>query len=169
MTASGPIKKDTIFVFGSREAFRSHTGSAPSTFVPTLRVCAGCSVHFHRDGFHEDALETGSFDLDAVRRRHKVLNYVLPLPFGQGQRFANFNGIAGKLVSGWEINGITSFQHGGYIAIMESSASVLAKNFGAGTTRSNYVPGAAGCNANRVIQGSAVSRLNKWFNTNCFA
>jgi hypothetical protein len=94
-----------------------------------------------------------------------VLNYVLPLPFGQGKEFAHFSGIGGVLVSGWAINGITSFQHGGYIGVTSSVTSKLASNFGAGTTRANYVPGCI-----KAIGGPAVAKVTskQWFNTSCF-
>ncbi|MCS6952252.1 MAG: TonB-dependent receptor, partial [Bryobacteraceae bacterium] len=46
--------------------------------------------------------------------RHRlVISYVLDLPFGKGQRFASgVTGAADKLISGWGINGVTTFQTG---------------------------------------------------------
>jgi len=37
------------------------------------------------------------------------------------------------------------------------------RSFGGGVLRPNVVPG-----CNKTIGGSAISRLNKWFNTSCF-
>ncbi len=91
-----------------------------------------------------------------------VVSYVMPLPFGQGQRWAHFNGVAGRLVSGWAANGISSFQTGFPLALMESTKNNWT-SFGAGTIRPNYT---AGCN--KIYTGSAYSRLGSWFNTSCF-
>ena len=67
-------------------------------------------------------------------------------------------GVTGKLVSGWRVNGITTFQ-GGFPLPLTAQATTLASTFGAGTTRPNVI---AGCN--KIIGGSAQSRLSEWFN-----
>jgi hypothetical protein len=42
-----------------------------------------------------------------------VISYVLDLPFGHGRRYAaGFSGVADKVVSGWGIDGVTTFQRG---------------------------------------------------------
>ena len=42
-----------------------------------------------------------------------VISYVLDLPFGQGKKYlSGVSGVAGKVVSGWGIDGITTFQRG---------------------------------------------------------
>ena len=42
-----------------------------------------------------------------------VISYVLDLPFGRGKRFlSDVHGIAGAAVSGWGLDGITTFQRG---------------------------------------------------------
>ncbi len=50
-----------------------------------------------------------SFDM-----RHRFsLSYILQLPFGRGQAYlGDLKGLAGHLVSGWEITGITTLQSG---------------------------------------------------------
>ena len=50
-----------------------------------------------------------SFDM-----RHRFsLSYIIQLPFGQGQAYlSTITGIVGRLVSGWEITGITTLQSG---------------------------------------------------------
>ena len=93
-----------------------------------------------------------------------VVSYVLDLPFGNGQKWlGHLHGPANGLISGWQVNGITTFQ-GGFPLPLTAQASVLETTFGAGTTRPNVV---AGCD--KFTQGSAVSRLNDWFNTACFS
>ena len=110
-------------------------------------------------------LRATEYSLSSFDVRHRaVISYVLDLPFGEGKRFARLNGVAGKLVSGWAVNGITNFQSGFPLSINQaSSGNVLTSSFGAGTLRPNYV---AGCSS--VISGSAKNRLNEWFNTSCY-
>lgn len=92
-----------------------------------------------------------------------VLNYSLLLPVGKGQRWlANANGALDRVVDGWRLSSITSFQTG-YPLALTAQANDLSNKFGSGTIRPNRVPG---CQAK--MNGSAVSRLNKWFNTACF-
>jgi hypothetical protein len=110
-----------------------------------------------------------SFDVP----NHLVLSYVLELPFGKGKRWlSGVHGVTDKLVSGWGMNGITTFQSGFPLALTDVSLNVLENDFaqgnagpgtGAGVTRPNYV---GGCNP--VINGSATSRLSQWFNTSCY-
>jgi hypothetical protein len=105
-----------------------------------------------------------------------AINVNYPLPIGHGQRFLNFSGPLNRVVSGWALNDITSFQHGGYLGVTMNTNNQLQQHFGAGTTRANYVPGGytvingaqVSCNSNKTVSGSAVSRLSQWFNTGCF-
>ena len=96
---------------------------------------------------------------------HRVtVSYVQDLPIGQGQKwFGNAKGLTGKLISGWRLNGITTFQSGFPLPLI-AQATTLQTTFGAGTTRPNV---AAGCN--KTIDGSAQSRLSEWFNVTCFS
>jgi hypothetical protein len=103
-----------------------------------------------------------------------VVSYVVDAPFGKGHKFLpNVQGIVDKLVSGWGLNGITTYQTGFPLALIDASPNLLETDFaignggpgppGAGVSRPNYV---AGCN--KVIGGPAQSRLTQWFNTACF-
>ena len=95
-----------------------------------------------------------------------VISYVLNLPFGKGQKFGNsLNGPANALVSGWAVNGITTFQSGFPVFLATASPNLITSSFGAGLLRPNVVPG-----CNKVIGGSGLSRVNAggWFNTSCF-
>jgi hypothetical protein len=92
-----------------------------------------------------------------------VFSYVYDLPFGNGKRFGqNMPKAADKLVSGWAINGTSTFQSG-FPILMTAQPTTLSTSFGGGTPRPNVV---GGCNTS--ISGSAQSRLNEWFNTSCF-
>ena len=55
--------------------------------------------------------EFGNADFDL--RHAAVINFIYDLPFGQGRPWAsNVRGFAGKLISGWQTNGILRFQTG---------------------------------------------------------
>jgi hypothetical protein len=73
----------------------------------------------------------------------------------------NVNGIADKVVSGWGINGISTFQRGFPLGF--STAENLTNSYGGGS-RPNVVSG-----VNKSIPGSATSRLNEWFNVAAFS
>ena len=93
-----------------------------------------------------------------------VISYVLDLPFGKGHRFANHLARPLEtLFSGWSASGITTFQSGFPIFITEAQSNPLTQFFGGGALRPNVV---AGCS--KKISGSALSRVNEWFNTACF-
>ena len=93
-----------------------------------------------------------------------VISYVLDLPFGRGQRFANkLASPAAVLISGWSVSGIATFQSGFPLFLTEAQSNPLTQFFGGGALRPNVVTG-----CKKKISGSAESRLNEWFNTSCF-
>lgn len=93
-------------------------------------------------------------------RQRLVVSYVFDIPMGKGRKLlGGLNGFADKLVSGWGINGVSTFQEGFPIG-MTATPNLTGFNTG---LRPNV---AAGCN--KTIDGSAQSRLNEWFNTSCF-
>lgn len=96
-----------------------------------------------------------------------VINYVLNLPFGHGQRYANNStGVLDAAVSGWTVTGIGIFQSGFPLFFSTTTPNKLQSSFGAGTTRPNVVPG-----CNKKVAGSGLSRVNAggWFNVACFS
>jgi hypothetical protein len=104
----------------------------------------------------------GEYGLSASDTPHRVVvSYVLPLPFGKGKRFANYDGFAGALVSGWTINGIYQYRTG-FPLPLGANNNNLTTYFGAGKIRPNIL---SGCDADL---GSDQS-INRWFNTSCFA
>jgi hypothetical protein len=99
-----------------------------------------------------------------------VISYVLDLPFGRGRRFLPaVAGATDKLVSGWGIDGVTTFQ-GGFPLIFSNGQANGTTLFGGGS-RPNFVPG---CHAS--VSAPDSSRLGnpndpsaqRWFNTACF-
>jgi hypothetical protein len=124
---------------------------------------AGAGQGVYQD-YNNPKAERSIYSYDVPNRL--VIFYVLNLPFGQGQRFgANANGVTGKVISGWSVNGITTLQSG-YPVYLYTSGNFLSKYFGAGTIRPNYT---AGCAKN--VGGSQYARTlpgQIWFNTSCF-
>jgi hypothetical protein len=53
--------------------------------------------------------ERGASDFDL--RQRLVINYVVDLPFGKGRAYLK-NGVAGRILEGWQFAGITLFQDG---------------------------------------------------------
>jgi hypothetical protein len=94
-----------------------------------------------------------------------VVSYVLDLPFGHGKRFlSGANGFANGFVSGWGLDGITTFQRGFPVKISWGGGDALTSaGLGIGSLRPDYIPG---CDKN--VSGSAVARVKEWFNTACF-
>jgi hypothetical protein len=90
-----------------------------------------------------------------------VISYIVDLPFGQKHKFgANTTGPTSKLISGWGINGISTFQSGNPLPI---SVSTNTTNSFGGGQRPNRTTLPIG------VDGSAQSRLNGWFNTAAFS
>jgi len=97
-----------------------------------------------------------------------VISYVYDLPFGHGQRYmSDASGIVGKVVSGWGVDGVTTFQKGFPLPISFGGSNGISnagftQNFG---LRPNVVPG-----CNKSAPHTTVPNSNNivWFNTSCF-
>jgi hypothetical protein len=99
-------------------------------------------------------------------KNRMVVGYVLPLPFGKGQKFANnLGGAASTLASGWAINGITTFRSGFPIFVAAGGNNLLTSSFGAGSLRPNVVPG-----CQKKVSGGGLARVQAgaWFNVSCY-
>jgi hypothetical protein len=93
-----------------------------------------------------------------------VISYVLDLPFGHGKAYAsNLTGLANGVVSGWGVDGITTFQRGFPLKITwaGTSTALESANLGVSNIRPDVV---AGCG-----KSSGGGHIANWFNTNCFA
>ncbi|MCC7123661.1 MAG: TonB-dependent receptor [Acidobacteria bacterium] len=112
-------------------------------------------------GYQTNDLEQ-EWALSSFDARHRlVLNYVMDLPFGQGRRFlGGASGLLGTLVSGWSINGVTTFQAGFPLGF---TATPNLIGFGY-NLRPNVDP-----NCDKEVSGSELDRLNQWFNTACYS
>jgi Carboxypeptidase regulatory-like domain len=94
-----------------------------------------------------------------------VLSYVYDLPIGRGKRiFSDASGVVGKVVSGWGVDGVTTFQKGFPLPITFGGSTPLSQaNLGIGVLRPNYVAGCAKSTPH-VSSGGGIA----WFNPNCF-
>jgi hypothetical protein len=83
------------------------------------------------------------------------------LPFGKGKRLlAGGNRVVNTIVSGWQLNGITTMQTGLPLALTSSVNQVNAFN---PNSRPNIAPGASA-----LLDGSERS-ITRWFNTSIFS
>ena len=115
--------------------------------------------------FHDMKAERSLSSYDVPQRL--VVSYVLDLPVGHGKKFASgVSGPVNKLISGWGMEGVTTLQRG--FPIFIGNAYNTSYSWGGGQ-RPNYNSSAAGCGNSPALSGSAVSRLNEWFNTACWS
>jgi len=89
-----------------------------------------------------------------------VISFIYDLPFGKGKKFLAGNGGAvDRLVGGWGVNGITTFQSGNPLSM---AMAVNTTNSQGGGQR----PNSTGSSAKTT--GAAQGRLNRWFNATAF-
>lgn len=95
-----------------------------------------------------------------VRPQRLIVSYLYDVP---GPRSGIWRQ---RLLAGWQIAGITTFQSGDWLTFTDTDAS----NAFLGPGATDFPDLAAGCtNAGLVAAGSVTSRLNHYFNTACFA
>ena len=94
-------------------------------------------------------------------RQNFVFNALYDLPIGPARRFANFGGLGGKLVGGWQFSGIFQARTGLPFTVSASGDPANTGNDSSG--RAQLVPG-----QNPVLPASKRS-LDQWFNTAAYA
>jgi carboxypeptidase family protein len=94
-----------------------------------------------------------------------VISYVYDLPFGRGKTYlADTSGVVGKVVSGWGVDGITTFQKGFPLPISYGGSTALSQaSLGIGVLRPNVVQGCAKGTSHVTSTGGIA-----WFNPACF-
>ena len=118
----------------------------------------------------------GEWSLSSSDYPHSAtIAYGIDLPFGKQQQWlANTPGPISVLISGWRVNGLTSFRSGTPLGILAApndlstyfgGGGYYQNGVGQGTTRPNVV---VGCN--KIPQGGVHSRVDSgsWFNKACF-
>jgi hypothetical protein len=95
------------------------------------------------------------YSLSSVDSRQRlVVSYVYSLPFGRGQKFAaGVSGFEDKLVSGWGVNGTTTFQKGLPMNVTMNTNNLTTYGL-QGTWRPDVIPG-----CNKVNGGPIQKRL----------
>ncbi len=97
-----------------------------------------------------------------LHNKHSLsFGYITNLPFGPGQRFGgNMKGVAGGIVGGWQVNGITTFRSG-----RTFSVQLNFDNQNDGQRSPNQRPDAI-----RDAQPSGFNGTSaQWFDTSAFA
>jgi len=97
------------------------------------------------------------YSLDPTDIKHRLVNSALyELPIGRGRRyFANRNKFVDSLISGWQINGVITFQSGLPLAISGANNNLA--------TRPSFVPGKSAKDVNKASRS-----VTSWFDTTVF-
>ncbi len=100
--------------------------------------------------------------------QHLIVSYVLDLPFGKNKRYgSDLSPMVNRIVSGWGLDGVTTFQSGFPINIASAGNGV---NYYGGGLRPNVVAGCkkatSGSGAARVLSG--LTGNAGWINPACF-
>ena len=94
-------------------------------------------------------------------RRHRVIaSAIYELP-----RFDHGSGIAAKMSSGWALSTVVTLQSGTPLTFFNTNSNNL---FGTSSDFAYLDLSAPGCDARLGLGGSVRSRLDEYFNTNCF-
>src|SRR5947209_5960507 len=89
-----------------------------------------------------------------------VVSYNWELPFGPGRAFLNTPGLVGKVVGGWQLNGITTVQGGVPLGLTTSNNQT--NSLGGGSRPNNNGHSAA-------LSGRVEDRLTRYFDTSVFS
>jgi len=132
---------------------------AKSTDSKSAAAGIGASGFNGWQGFldnHDPERDYGLSDFDVDHRL--VGSFVYNLPFGSGEKFASdVTGVKSALISGWQVNGIYTWQRGFPITITAADLGGLNDTFG--TNRADLV-------GDPSVGDRTVTR---WFNTAAFA
>jgi Carboxypeptidase regulatory-like domain len=99
-----------------------------------------------------------------------IISYVLDLPFGHGRKFANnLTGAENGLVSGWGVDGITTFQRGFPLKISWAGPATALESITSGVSniRPDVVSSCGKAGSKGITTNPAAPAL--YFNTSCFA
>ena len=93
--------------------------------------------------------------LSDTHLKHRLsVSYVYELPFGPGKRFLNTGGVAGQVLGGWQLSGVTVYESG---RPLTASAPGDSGNVGIGSR------------PDRICDGNLDSgTTGQWFDTSCF-
>ena len=113
-----------------------------------------------RLGDQNSARANYGFD-DFIRPQRFVLSYLYELP-----GFKSGSPLKTRLLSGWSVAGVATFQNGQKLTITETNSLNL---FGIASSQGDRAQLAPGCTNNTLVShGSVTSKLDNYFNTSCF-
>ncbi len=155
---SGQMKLEKRFSRGG-SILASYTWAKLISDTDTLTAWLEANGNPGAQNWNNLNLERSLANYDVAQRL--VVSYVVDLPFGKGHHFlSGLTGAADKIVSGWGINGVSSFQSGTPLPL--GTSVNLTNSFGGGSR-----PNSAGRSAK--LDGAAQSRLTRWFDTSAFS
>ncbi|HWE53034.1 MAG TPA: carboxypeptidase-like regulatory domain-containing protein [Bryobacteraceae bacterium] len=96
---------------------------------------------------------------DYIRPHRLIVNFSYTVP-----NFLRASGLAEKLVTGWGVSGVATFQSGTYMTFTDSNGGGA---YGITTSRAQLCPGMT--YGSIFTSGSIESRLNGYFNSSAFA
>jgi Carboxypeptidase regulatory-like domain/TonB dependent receptor len=120
------------------------------------------AINFASPGIQNSNNLSAERSLGNVDIPHRaVLSYNWELPFGSGRALlSGAHGALGWLVSGWQVNGITTIQSGPPLGL--TTAVNQTNSFGGGSR-----PNSSGQSAR--LEGPVVERLGRYFDTSVFS
>jgi hypothetical protein len=147
-----------LYFQGAYTWSRSIDNSSGSTFSDELNGLFGFGDLQNQRG------QRGPSDFD---RTHRLsVSYVYELPFAKWAGVSN-SGFAGRLLHGWSINGVTTFQSGTPFVVVDSSALTLQDLEGVNGT--NFATLASGRTlASALVSGSVQSNINGFLDLSAF-
>ncbi len=167
METFGLSSYNAMFVSLERRTSRGFTLSASYTWAKLIDDIPATPNYggFPGSSFYDSNLQNfydakseralASFDIPQTL----VISYIYELPFGPGKSFLNGNGLVGRAVGGWQINGLTTFQSGSPVEI---TGGTNAGSFD-GTQRPNWT------GRSPKLNGPVNKRLNAYFDTTQFS
>ncbi|MGB9071477.1 MAG: carboxypeptidase regulatory-like domain-containing protein [Terriglobales bacterium] len=108
----------------------------------------------------QNNLYAGYGEANFSRPQRLIVSAIYELP-----SFNHGSGFAGKLSSGWAISAVVTIQSGTSLTFFNANSNNL---FGTSSDFANLDLNAPGCNGSISLGGSVKSRLNQYFNVNCF-
>jgi hypothetical protein len=119
------------------------------------------SINFANPGIQDSNNLRAERSLANVDVPHRfVASYIWQLPFGPGQQWLSGSGPIGKIIGGWQVNGITTVQSG--LPLGLTTASNQTGSLGGGSRPNNN-------GATALLGGPVEQRLNQYFNIAVFS
>lgn len=158
---------DAISIYHSAQATLTHRFSAglevqvAYTFAKAMDETSTGNTAYNT-AINDQTSLADSYGLSDFDRSHRLIgHYVYQLPF-----FHSAQGIERALLAGWSASGITTYQSGTPITVLDSAAASAFGLNGSGTPTTPDVIGPIG---QGLTHGSLHSRLNAYLNVNNFA